>query len=738
MSYLVASLYYLCFLILLGLAIFIYRKSPRSWLHRYFALFALSLLSWLGTLYLFKQQDDTPLLTTLGRLNFACAAFVMLFGYLFLPQVAKWRARYTPLLVAETVLLAGLSFGTDLIDRAEHIANGQHITTFGPLFPLYILHLLGYLGAALYLTFIASRKASAQAQGQLAVIGLGMFVTAVIALGTNIVLPYAFNVFALQDIGALSTLALMAAFSYAISQHQLFDVRLIIRRTVVFTALLGLIVTVYGLTVLLFSTIVLRQEAHLDPMNFVVNVLSMTIVGFGVEPLRRWLSDATDHFLFRREYDQREVLRVLSQKLNDVLTLDEALDILMQTMVKVLHLGHGVTYVFQPGESGVPAIKRIKQVGYSSTSRLMLPMDNVVVPYFLAHPDILLASDLEATLATEEQRLKTLGRQNPEGQKVPDNTLPSTLYREHAIKRAVQKLFVELDAAIAIPLTLGEQPLGLILLSRKGSGDAYLREDLELLETIGGQAISSIQKAKLYEGDQMKTEFVSIASHELLTPISAMQGYLSMILDENIGKVDPQARDYLEKVYTSARRLSTLVKDLLSVSRIEAGRMKFEMQALDIGKAIEDAIDQLRFTAQEKGLALTFEPPARPLPPVWADPDRTTEVLINLIGNAIKYTPQGSVTVRASQGLSPVPHVRVEVSDTGLGMSKAAQSHLFEKFYRVASEQTTGIAGTGLGLYITKSMIEKMGGAITVRSTPGKGSTFAFTLPLFKVENSQP
>jgi Signal transduction histidine kinase len=156
---------------------------------------------------------------------------------------------------------------------------------------------------------------------------------------------------------------------------------------------------------------------------------------------------------------------------------------------------------------------------------------------------------------------------------------------------------------------------------------------------------------------------------------------------------------------------------------------------VEIDHQIEQALDQLHFLAEEKKLALTFEKPAEPLPAVLADTDRITEVLINLIGNAIKYTPQGAVTVKTLLDLHG-KFVKIEISDTGLGMSKQEQAHLFEKFYRISSPQTTGIMGTGLGLYITKSMVEKMGGSIDVESVPGKGSTFSFILPVFQVQST--
>ena len=207
-----------------------------------------------------------------------------------------------------------------------------------------------------------------------------------------------------------------------------------------------------------------------------------------------------------------------------------------------------------------------------------------------------------------------------------------------------------MDIALAVPLELNGQLLGLVLLSEKMSGENYSAEDVGLLESMSAQAISAIQKAKLYEGDQMKSEFVFYRVRtSCWTPISAMEGYLSMILDEGMGEVDPQARNYLDKVYSSAHRLAVLVKDLLSVSRIDSGKIKMDAQQLDIEKLIAESVDQLEFKAKEKDLELKFEPTssAHPLPQVWADPDRTTEILVNLIGNAIKIHAPGQ-----SDGLS--------------------------------------------------------------------------------------
>jgi|GEM_PF-6585949 len=275
-------------------------------------------------------------------------------------------------------------------------------------------------------------------------------------------------------------------------------------------------------------------------------------------------------------------------------------------------------------------------------------------------------------------------------------------------------------------------PIGLMLLSAKRSGEAYQPADLSLLEAVGHQAIIAIQRAKLYEGDQMKTQFVSIASHELLTPIAAIEGYLNAIIEKNKTVMAPKTGEFLGNVNSAIHRLSTLVRDLLSVSRLESGRISITPQAFDIGRSIQETAAQLEFVAKEKGITLKVEKLPAHLPQAYADPERTTQVLMNLVGNAIKYNrPNGTVTVE----VDPTHHegsLKISIKDSGIGMSKEQMSHLFEKFYRVASQETVGIVGTGLGLYITKSIVERMKGHITVKSVPNKGTTFSFMLPAVK------
>ena len=224
--------------------------------------------------------------------------------------------------------------------------------------------------------------------------------------------------------------------------------------------------------------------------------------------------------------------------------------------------------------------------------------------------------------------------------------------------------------------------------------------------------------------EHAKDEFLSIASHELRTPMGAIRAFVSMILAGDYGPVNDNLVEPLSDIKTSAIRLVDLVNDLLAVARIEAGRMQFTLADLDISKILQESIDSLVPLAKERGIKMTADLQADAS--VQADPDKVKQVLINLLGNSLKFTDNGSIKVSSH---FKKDRVEITVADTGVGISKTDQKKLFGKFAQVFSAQDGKPAGTGLGLYISRQIIRKMGGELWLESsTPGKGSTFIFSL----------
>lgn len=232
---------------------------------------------------------------------------------------------------------------------------------------------------------------------------------------------------------------------------------------------------------------------------------------------------------------------------------------------------------------------------------------------------------------------------------------------------------------------------------------------------------------KMKELDQMKDEFISMASHELRTPVTGIRGYVSMILDGTITEAE-KIKEGLEMVKGATERLAVLVEDLLNVSRIEQGRMKIEASPTNIIPIISNIVKELDVQAKEKNIKLEYKNIPDNLPFVNIDPDRMRQILINIIGNAIKYTKQGSVEITTEIKEKNILELRIK--DTGVGMSAKDREKLFSKFYRIQNKETAGITGTGLGLWITKKLVELMKGEIYVESIEGVGTQFILKFPV--------
>ena len=237
----------------------------------------------------------------------------------------------------------------------------------------------------------------------------------------------------------------------------------------------------------------------------------------------------------------------------------------------------------------------------------------------------------------------------------------------------------------------------------------------------------ALANEKLKELDRMKSDFVSNVSHELRTPLTAIKGAVDLVLREVAGPLTEKQIHYLTRVRSNTQHLAGLINDLLDLSKIEAGKIEFQNTRVSLGGLVHEVVESLRPIAAEKPLELEVTA-HEPAVLVWADRDKVRQVLTNLIGNAIKFTPpHGKVMV--SSASNDTDWVRVSIADTGPGISADECERIFEKFYQVAENGGPKPKGTGLGLAISKVLVELHGGKIWVESEPTRGSTFYFTLP---------
>ena len=235
---------------------------------------------------------------------------------------------------------------------------------------------------------------------------------------------------------------------------------------------------------------------------------------------------------------------------------------------------------------------------------------------------------------------------------------------------------------------------------------------------------------QLQKLDKMKDDFIRMAIHEVQSPIVNLRNYTQALKEEMGDRLSDIQREYVSRIVTSATRLTNLISDMLEVSRIEQGRTSLVAEKVSPRETIKEVVAELRQKAEDKGLKIVFED-APDIFFISANSNRLKETLYNLIDNAIKYTIEGKVGVKIKIDQSR-RKCYISVEDTGLGISAENQKQLFEKFYRVKTKETADISGTGLGLWISKALTEKMGGEIFIESIEGTGSKFTISFPLIK------
>ena len=260
-------------------------------------------------------------------------------------------------------------------------------------------------------------------------------------------------------------------------------------------------------------------------------------------------------------------------------------------------------------------------------------------------------------------------------------------------------------------------------------GDAVgVALDNKLLFEENQQVLKQLQKAnvRLRELDKTKDEFISMASHQLRTPLTTIKGYLSMVLDGDMGTVKKEQKEMLQHAFDSSNRMVYLIADLLNVSRLQTGKFVIENKPTDLAGVVEGEVQQLGEQAASREIRMTYHKPDN-FPMLNLDETKIRQVVMNFLDNALYYTPKGgSVTVNLAATDKEVSYT---VVDTGVGVPRNLQHHLFSKFYRADNARKMRPDGTGLGLFMAKKVIAAQGGAIIFKSTEGKGSTFGFSFP---------
>lgn len=325
------------------------------------------------------------------------------------------------------------------------------------------------------------------------------------------------------------------------------------------------------------------------------------------------------------------------------------------------------------------------------------------------------------------------------------------LHSEAETRRLLKSYKIE----FAMPLIRGDQIIGFLFLGPRKSG-AYTSYDIGMVFDIKHEMAIAVQNAASLEAvkelnahlqqridsatdelrrsneqlrglDTAKDEFVSMASHQLRTPLTSVKGYISMVLEGDAGKITKLQKQFLREALTSSERMVHLINDFLNVSRVQTGKFMIDKRNVDFSKIVKQEVHALESTAESRGLKLKLITPSRPIVAV-VDEGKIRQVIMNFIDNALYYSrPNGEIKIVVKESAH---ELRFEVVDRGIGVPLSQQGHLFTKFFRADNARTQRPDGTGVGLYLAKMVVVGHKGKLIFTSKEGQGSTFGFTLPL--------
>ncbi len=685
-----------------GIVLFANRKKLQNIV---FSIFSFALAGWVFSISALTHLTPSLLI---GRFAIAISIVwitaLVFFSHIFPENKTPSRKESAFILVPAAFFF--IAAFTEYMVREVSIVNGSIHGVFGPVRPFYIFFPVAYITNALYTLFQKYRHLSGIKRLQIMYFFLGVVAAFAPALITNIILP-GFGIYHLNTIGPVFSVCIVAFTSYAIIRHRLMDIRVVIQRGIIYTALLSIIIALYLLLLYILESF-FQKTADLGPM---VSAGITTLVGvFGVPPIERYFRKLTDPIFFKHPYNYAHALHELSEILNHTLTLDS---IFTKT-------AHTLTHIFKPTMVAFSAVGDTHRTNPSSVI-------------------LNIGEDLSFDTVAILKKYRPIIVVNMPGA----DPVEATSREVSEACESMRMLGVRHNMEIMAPIVDGQ--LFLLLLGKKRSGDPYTSEDLRLIKTFANQASTSIKKAELYqkvkeysneleervekrtaqikEMQEEQRRMMMDISHNLQTPLT--------IIKSELGSLERTIPDNttLRTFERSLDKISKFIYDLLELARLEHRSDAISREPIHLSEILEGMVEYFTVLTREKHIRLTSSIEAGII--IDGDKKKIEDLIVNLVSNAVKYMPEDSKRKHIGLTLTcDESTATLVVEDTGIGMSDEEMTHIFDRFYRSQNQEKRVIQGTGLGLAITKRIVDRHGGTIDLHSEAGKGTAFTVTLPL--------
>lgn len=708
----------------LSLGLFVLVRDPKSLVTRSFFSITIFISAWAVCNYLTENANSLNLNTFFNRLaypaGFLAITSTVLFTKNFTSQSVKSGHRH--LLLIFFSLCFSIFSATNFVTGYVAKDNGELIFTAGSLIGVYIAAIVLMVSIIIRDFYHAIRYGTQTQKSQAWIIMVSLVFSISIGTVLNAVIPAIFENFNSAKFGpSILSLFLVSTISYAIVKHKVFDIKLVVARSFAYVLSLATMASLF-----IFATVAATSVFFADISDATARLLyTVLAVGLAVifPSLRKFFDKTTNHLFYRDAYDAQAFL----DDLNKVLVSTYELKPLLDKSAKIIEDNIKPAFCYFSVRESDGRFKKLIGV----TDRRHINHDEILLTVREAAPhmrDTVIVTDL---LSGKEA--KAYDQLKAKDVSVVAKLNPSRLNRGASV--------------------------GYLILGLKKSGNLYSSNDVRAIDIVANELAIAIQNAlrfeeiehfnltlqakvdeatkklrraneKLRELDETKDDFISMASHQLRTPLTSVKGYISMVLEGDGGKITHMQREMLGQAFFSSQRMVYLIADLLNVSRLKTGKFIIEPTPVNLADVVEQELGQLEETAASRSLKLTYDKPKN-FPAIMLDETKTRQVIMNFVDNAIYYTPaNGNIDVQLSDNNTTV---ELRVVDDGMGVPKSEQPHLFTKFYRAGNARKARPDGTGLGLFMAKKVIVAQGGSLIFESQEGKGSTFGFTFSKHKL-----
>lgn len=706
MSFILIGLVATSFLLALAAAVTILANNSRSSTHRWLAIFLVFAGSWSFVINLQDAGRSLDYNLVIVRLTFV-SSIIMAYAILnFVAAVARIKlTRLTRLLLF--VSMAGLSIAmfAGLIVPAVNVVEGAIVPERLPTYYLVITYILFMCVMALYLLNRARRRAVNKAsRNQLSTIFYGLGSGIILGALTNIVLPNLLGSITPARYAWMSIVVWTIVLMYAVVRNRFLDIRLAAVRTSAYVLSLATLAAVYYLAATLVSEIFLHDSSLTQPL---VVVLAL-VLSFIFQPIKQFFDRLTNRLFYKDNYNVDDFFSRLNKALSSTTDL---------------------RYLLEKASSEIGSTLKSEQV--------------VFVVYTTSGRHITVGTPGHAKLPSDDlDNFDSRSENIIEASRLEDDDHLYRLMMSHRLE-------------LVMPLRRDSLLVGYLGLGYHRTS-SYSTRDIKVLTAIRDELIIAIQNStsvhevkelnaslqqriadatrelrtsnhQLQRLDKAKDEFVSMASHQLRTPLTSVKGYISMVLEGDVGKITDKQRELLNEAFVSSERMVRLIGDFLNVSRLQTGKFLIDKRPVDLAKIVRQEIDGLATNAASRSLKFVYKSPSK-FPKLNLDEDKIRQVIMNFADNAIYYSKEGSsISVSLKQEKN---YVWFTVKDTGIGVPRSEQSQLFNKFYRASNARRQRPDGTGVGLFLAKKVINDHGGDVIFQSAENKGSTFGFKLPV--------